>query len=145
MEGFSVVFDSNEDAAQFMQTLCADIETDRQRGQHVGRKIAASSRASKPKPTVPVFESRADINGRPDETLSWRYVDSGFDVSAFVERDTMIATQSARTGAFVGEIAWSSRGRVTLDDAEAFALSILDAVKRARDAVAIGNAPSTPV
>ena len=98
-----------------------------------------SKRLPKQKPTVPRFESRPDLNGRPNETLSWRYLDSGFDVSAFVERDTMIASKSARTGMFVGEVVWSSRGRVPLDDAEQFAVTLLDAVKRAREMVTLRN------
>ena len=93
---------------------------------------------ARPKPTIPNFESNRTDDGAPHERLVWRYLDSGFDVVAFVERDTTFAA-STDTGKFVGEMTWSSRGRVSLDEAEQFAVTILDGVKRARTMVTNRN------
>lgn len=93
---------------------------------------------AKPKPTIPNFESNRSDDGAPHERLVWRYLDGGFDVAAFVERDTKIAA-STHAAKFVGEMSWSSRGRVSLDDAEQFAVTILDGVKRARTMITVRN------
>lgn len=130
MEGFSVVFDSDEDAIGFMQRLFSDFQRDLQRPR--------KKNMSKRKPTIPSFESNRCDDGTPHERLVWRYLDSGFDVVAFVERDKKL-TKSTSAGKFVGEMTWSSRGRVSLEEAEQFAVTILDGVKRARTMITNRN------
>lgn len=90
---------------------------------------------AKPKPTPPSFESSRDIDGKPHERLVWRYAEGIGDVAVLVERDTMVSND-AKSGRFVGEVVWSWRGRVSLDEAEQFAVKILDGVKRARKMIA---------
>ena len=93
------------------------------------------------KPTInaPLVETLSDINGRPNERIVMTYDNAVVEVVVYVERDTALPRKGAR-GLFVGDVNWGARGRVTIDEAEQFAVTLLDGVARARKTIAEKNA-----